>query len=882
MQAPEFARPDFLKKTSEKPIPSGSKAPLKSVASFKLPIQRFQTALKMRSKKLPQLVQRRFGSLQGVSRKVNRLAQNILQLRAKPVLLSPKQAGKSSKSNWGSIDMVLPTGGGESPSRSISEPGLGFSLSSGQSIPSFSLPPDSGPSLFSSTRTESKPEKPKWKPPEPGSRRFSRIEEVRAQDLSTPSTVETGGQSQLIQRKPAAPPPGKAKSEIQPGQAKTVSGSEGPQVLPGRLQASTSPTRPETPKLTVPTVPKAQEAPLRSRPSSPVQASPQLSSQGQTEAKPQVAAELKPGSSSQGPVSSLESKPSLPANLRSSEKLPLLSEDSLPKSGQTEIKASNLPKENAEPAPAQKATSIVTEKPPQSSGKPAELPARSRVPSHLRPILQKKNTALMRSARTQEISKIKPKPKPVSRISQASSRMIQRKAHMAGPQINRIPLKQEVQEKPAQAEPSKRIESLSTPVIQAKPEIKNFQADLPAPERLEKQIIQQDTKPELRVAPPGKSETPATTIQNAPLPRIKPLLSARQILNAKRKLSDRRESAVEILKIFRPGATNEGRLGSSSPVEQGTPPSLGAKYNIQRKALDTNLPPRTPNTLQTLSSGRQAEHKPLQIQPPSAGFIPLSRKAEAEIPSSEEGSQSVPRPGLPLQRSQSAQDGKVPSKQSSDAKPPIVSGASAPQPRIPYYGNLRNHLSAAQRIKPEYPVKAKPGIRKEVKQPGIIQRKLKSGDMISQSMPMRKVKEESISFRRPSSSTQASISAKRGAIPIITGRDLFIQRKISDKADSVEPAVPALKQPEPRVEAAPMPLRNLPQPNQAPEAAAQPVPKPAPKPEISPAPQAAPVAAARAEKAPASPKKNLQEIARLVYPEIIRLLKYETERIGRF
>lgn len=79
-----------------------------------------------------------------------------------------------------------------------------------------------------------------------------------------------------------------------------------------------------------------------------------------------------------------------------------------------------------------------------------------------------------------------------------------------------------------------------------------------------------------------------------------------------------------------------------------------------------------------------------------------------------------------------------------------------------------------------------------------------------------------------------------------------------------------------------MPLRNLPQPNQAPEAAAQPVPKPAPKPEISPAPQAAPVAAARAEKAPASPKKNLQEIARLVYPEIIRLLKYETERIGRF
>lgn len=211
---------------------------------------------------------------------------------------------------------------------------------------------------------------------------------------------------------------------------------------------------------------------------------------------------------------------------------------------------------------------------------------------------------------------------------------------------------------------------------------------------------------------------------------------------------------------------------------------------------------------------------------------------------------------------------------------------------MPYYGNLRNHLSAAQRIKPEYPVKVKPGIRKEVKQPGIIQRKIKSGGISSQTRPKllsvkhtlepRKVKEEPISFRRPSSSTQASISAKRGAIPIITGRDLFIQRKKSDTTEEVEPAVPALKQPEPRVEAAPMPLRNLPQPNQAPEAAAQPVPKPAPKPEISPAPQAAPVAAARAEKAPASPKKNLQEIARLVYPEIIRLLKYETERIGRF
>jgi hypothetical protein len=221
----------------------GSTGMLRSFAmihAFKnRPLRRFQQKLRSRTSQVKAGVQKRFFHSNGMTDIIRQFSQKTL-VKRKNITLAQGSSSKQKARKWSALAMTLPTGSAEDQSTQPSGGSLSSrTFTSGQAIPPFSLP-DEAP-LFRQATMEAGQvaSKPKWKPPEPGARRFSRIEEIQApspvEAPTAPSSATAAGTT--VQR---SPKPGLQPTTLKPVSAQPTT-SVKPSEPPTRQAAAPTP-----------------------------------------------------------------------------------------------------------------------------------------------------------------------------------------------------------------------------------------------------------------------------------------------------------------------------------------------------------------------------------------------------------------------------------------------------------------------------------------------------------------------------------------------------------------------------------------------------------------------------------------------------------------
>ncbi len=202
--------------------PVSSEGMLKSFAmtrSFKnTPLRRFHQTLKTKTSRVKTQVDRRIFRSNALSGALRQFSRRTFSNRTSMTLT---QAGGTQPKGrkWSALAMTLPTGSAEGQAIQPTTGSISSrTFTSGQAIPAFSLPDDTPLFRQATTETERTASKPKWKPPEPGARRFSRIEEIQPSMPAEAPTAfgSTTPAETTLQRSPKAVSQVKAPSPVSP------------------------------------------------------------------------------------------------------------------------------------------------------------------------------------------------------------------------------------------------------------------------------------------------------------------------------------------------------------------------------------------------------------------------------------------------------------------------------------------------------------------------------------------------------------------------------------------------------------------------------------------------------------------------------------------
>jgi len=553
--------------------PLGSTGMLKSFAmtrAFKnRPLHRFQQELKSKTSQVKAGVQKRFFHTNGVTSLIRQFSRKTLGKRRDLTLAQTRKSnGKGRK--WSALAMTLPTGTAEGQTIQPANGSLSSrTFSSGQAIPAFSLPDETPLFRQTTPATEQAASKPKWKPPEPGSRRFSRIEEIQASaPVEAPTAFSSTTPAEtMVQRSPKAAPQVKAPSPVST-----------------RPAAAAKPEEPATRQTTAPT--PAIKTPERQsiRPQVPgPQSSPSrpASSQVSAPAPQKVPGPGKPLGTAL-PDQTAVGLPTPPAPIKSQTAVEPKAESQKPAPGPVLI-ATPIPG-TPSPTPQTPATEKdLPRKPEQELPQPVQMPLTAR---RALSVSRKTKQALLSQ------HSIRPtRPQPVLPKA-AQPQIVQRKT----PQI---PLKHRVAPQKTQVATSPREATTAAPSISpVRVQPQTVEPVLAKPQTLPSPSFKRPT-PHMAESPQTERPSLQATNKNMPLQRKSPQLPLKRPVLAAQKLpaAQTRRPSMTVMPIQRKPATPLAATQESAEIQTLKPKITRSVIATSEVSIPTTTGQALPTSL---------------------------------------------------------------------------------------------------------------------------------------------------------------------------------------------------------------------------------------------------------------------------------------------